>query len=88
MYVRDKEGILRRLKLLEGQIRGIAKMVEEDRYCIDILNQIEACKGALEKVALLVLEGHLKGCVKRAIKTGEEEPVIQELLEVLDKFIK
>ncbi|GAV26109.1 hypothetical protein ciss_20420 [Carboxydothermus islandicus] len=88
MYVRDKEGLAKRLKRLEGQIRGIAKMVEEDRYCIDILNQIEAAKGALDRVALLILEGHLKGCVKKAIKTGEEEPVMKELLEVLDKFIR
>jgi len=77
-YVDDKVDLLRRLKRAEGQVRGIARMVEEDVYCIDILTQVSAATKALETVALNLLEDHLSHCVAQA--TAEGGPVAEEKL--------
>jgi DNA-binding FrmR family transcriptional regulator len=72
-YAGDKDAILARLKRVEGQVRGIARMVDEDTYCIDVLTQVSAATRALENVALLLLEDHLDHCVRdAAVKGGEE----------------
>ena len=65
---RDKAKLLARLKRIEGQVRGISRMVEEDKYCVEILIQIAAVKAALNKVGLVLLEDHTRGCVRRAIQ--------------------
>ncbi len=84
--VRDpklKLDLLNRLKSVEGHIRGIQRMVEEDQYCIDILNQTGAIHKALEKIDVMILENHLEGCVTTAIRgddPGERERVLRELL--------
>ncbi len=84
--VRDpklKQTILNRLKSIEGHVRGIERMVEEDQYCIDILNQTSAVHKALEKVDVMILENHLETCVTTAIRSddpGERERVIRELM--------
>jgi len=83
----DKE-LLKRLRRIEGQIRGIHKMVEEDRYCVDVLTQIAAARAALDKVGLAILKSHTNGCVKRAIQSGEGDPAIEELMDVIKLFIK
>jgi CsoR family transcriptional regulator, copper-sensing transcriptional repressor len=67
----DKDALLKRLKRIEGQVRGIHRMVEEDTYCVDVLTQVSAIKRALEKVSLLLVEDHLRGCVLDAAKAGE-----------------
>lgn len=72
-YTSEKANYLRRLKLIEGQTRGIAKMVEEDKYCIDILTQISAIQSALKAVSLGLLEDHLDHCVAQAAARGGEE---------------
>ncbi len=72
-YTAQKERYLRRLKLIEGQTRGIARMVDEDQYCIDILTQISAVQSALKAVALGLLEDHLGHCVAHAIQHGGQE---------------
>jgi DNA-binding FrmR family transcriptional regulator len=72
-YVEDKERIARRLSRIEGQVRGIGRMVEEDRYCIDVLGQVAAATKALQAVALSLLEGHLAHCVSDAVKRGGDE---------------
>ncbi|GMA28968.1 metal-sensitive transcriptional regulator [Arenivirga flava] len=77
-YVDDKADLLKRLKRAEGQVRGIARMVEEDVYCIDILTQVSAATKALETVALNLLEDHLSHCVAQA--TAEGGPVAEEKL--------
>ena len=80
-----KEDILRRLKSVEGHVRGIQRMVEEGQYCIDIINQSTAVQAALDKVNAMVLERHLQTCVSRAIRSedpAERERVIGELLQV------
>ena len=84
---KDKK-VLQSLKRIEGQVRGIHKMVENDRYCVDILTQIAAVRAALDKVGLAVLEKHTHGCVQSAIKSGNGEEAIDELMDVINVFIK
>ena len=69
-YANDKEALQRRMSRVEGQVRGIARMIDEDRYCIDILTQISAVTSALESVALSLLDDHLAHCVTDAIHEG------------------
>jgi len=85
----EKKNLIIRLRRLEGQIRGLQRMVEEDKYCVDILTQIVAAKGALQKVGLKILDDHLHGCVQRAIKgknKEKNEEIINELMTLLAKF--
>jgi DNA-binding FrmR family transcriptional regulator len=77
-----RQEVLKRLSYIEGHIGGIRKMVEEDKYCVDILRQTYAVRKALEKLESLILEGHLHTCVPDGIKNGREEMVIQELLQL------
>jgi DNA-binding FrmR family transcriptional regulator len=83
-----KEALAKRLNRIEGQVRGLNKMVEEDRYCVDILTQIAAVRAALDAVALQLLRGHTHGCVQDAIRSGHGEPAIDELLTVVEKFAR
>lgn len=84
----EKKAIVNRLKRIEGQVRGIQKMIEEDRYCVDILVQISAIQAALKKVGLSISEHHMKHCVTHALETGEGEKAIDELIDVLKHFSK
>ncbi len=85
---KEKEQVINRLKRIEGQVRGIQNMIENDRYCIDILVQISAINAALKKVSLHLLEKHTHHCVTDAIKNGEGGEAIQELMEVFERFSK
>jgi DNA-binding FrmR family transcriptional regulator len=76
-YSDDKETVLKRLRRIEGQVRGLQRMVEDDRYCIDILEQISASTRALQAVALLLLDDHLGHCVSNAVKGGGEEAALK-----------
>jgi CsoR family transcriptional regulator, copper-sensing transcriptional repressor len=78
-YQRD---VLKRLSYIEGHIAGVRKMVEEDKYCVDILRQTYAIRKALEKLEAIILEGHLRTCVPEGIKGDREEAVIQELIQL------
>jgi DNA-binding FrmR family transcriptional regulator len=69
-YTEDKDAYLKRLRRIEGQVRGIAKMIEGDKYCIDVLTQVSAATKALEAVALGLLDEHLRHCVAQAAATG------------------
>lgn len=84
----EKQAVINRLKRIEGQVRGIQKMVEEDRYCMDILVQISAIQSALKNVGYSVTERHIKHCVSDAIKQGEGEDTIDELMSVMRQFSK
>nr|WP_306798717.1 metal-sensing transcriptional repressor [Oceanobacillus saliphilus] len=84
----EKTAITNRLKRIEGQVRGVQKMVEEDRYCVDILVQISAISAALKKVGYEVTERHIKHCVSDAVKSGQGEPAIDELMDVLKQISK
>ena len=84
----EKKDLRQRLKKVSGQINGIDKMIDEGRYCVDILQQILAARAALNKVALLILESHAKSCVVKAIKEDRAEQSIDELMDVLKHFNK
>ncbi|WP_173916890.1 metal-sensing transcriptional repressor [Halobacillus sp. Marseille-Q1614] len=85
---KEKDAVLNRLKRIEGQVRGIQKMVEEERYCVDILIQISAINKALNKVGYNLLERHTHHCVAGAIKDGNGEEAIDELMKVIQQFSK
>jgi DNA-binding FrmR family transcriptional regulator len=78
----------RRINRIEGQVRGIGRMIDEDRYCIDILTQVSAVQSALDALALQLLEHHLHGCVQHAVKSGDGDRAIAEALEVIRKFAR
>lgn len=83
-----REGILKRLRRIEGQITGIRRMHEEGRYCIDVLDQISAARAGLEATALLILGDHVNGCVREAIDEGKGEEKAAELLEAVGRFAR
>ncbi|MFC0523827.1 metal-sensing transcriptional repressor [Pontibacillus salicampi] len=84
----EKEQVLNRLKRIEGQVRGIQKMIEEDRYCVDVLVQISAINAALKKVGFSLMERHTNHCVADAIHKGNGEEAIDELMKVMQQFSK
>lgn len=82
----DTAALSKRLNRIEGQVRGIAKMIDDDRYCVDILTQVSAVQSALDALALKLLEHHLHGCVARAVSSGDGAHAIDEALTVIRKF--
>ena len=82
----DVDAVVNRLKRIEGQIRGIIKMVEDDKSCEDILIQIGSAKSALHKTGQVILEGHLHHCVLDAIHDGKEEETIRKLSSAIEQF--
>ncbi len=82
----NKPALLKRMNRIEGQVRGVAKMVEEDRYCVDVLTQVSAIQSALDALAMKLLENHTKGCVRAAIRSGNGEAAIDELMTVVKRF--
>lgn len=86
----DKDALQKRLKRIEGQVKGIQKMVEDERYCVDILVQISAIRSAINKVGTIILENHVRGCVSDSIKNDDEkvENTINELMDTINKFTK
>lgn len=84
----EKEAVVNRLKRIEGQVRGIQRMVEEERYCVDVLVQISAINAALKKVGSTIIESHLKHCVSHAVQHGEGDAAIEELMAVLNHILK
>ena len=86
-YVKDKQEILVRLRRMEGQLKGIHKMVEEDRYCVDVLNQLSSIIAASQRVAGIVMKDHIKGCVRDALTRNENsDQYINELVSVVERF--
>jgi DNA-binding FrmR family transcriptional regulator len=83
-----KETLGRRVARIEGQIRGIGRMIDEDRYCIDILTQLAAVQSALDAVGLTLLEHHLHGCVHHAVRSGDGAHAIDEALAVIRRFAR
>jgi len=78
----DKADVLKRLNYVEGHLGGIRKMVEDDKYCVDILRQTYAVRKSIEKLEALILENHLHGCVPEGIREGREDEVIEELVQL------
>jgi DNA-binding FrmR family transcriptional regulator len=87
----DKDALVKRLHRIEGQVRGLERMVEEDRYCIDVLTQISAVTTALESLALRILDDHVQHCVADALASGDQEAAQEksrELLEAVQRFAR
>jgi len=87
-YTATKDQLQTRLRRVEGQVRGIEKMVEDDRYCIDILTQISAIQAALDKVALGLLDGHVRHCVAEAAEDGRSEEMSTELMAAVGRLMR
>jgi CsoR family transcriptional regulator, copper-sensing transcriptional repressor len=88
-YVEEKDALVKRLHRIEGQVRGIERMVEDERYCIDILTQIAAATTALESLAFKILDEHVNHCVAGALESGDAEVAAEksrELLEAVHRF--
>ncbi|MGI9327311.1 MAG: metal-sensitive transcriptional regulator [Pseudomonadales bacterium] len=82
----DKQATVRRLARIEGQVRGIARMIEEERYCMDVLQQIQAIKSAIAKVETAVLKDHAATCVETAIASGDAGQQRQKFGELVELF--
>ena len=78
----EKQDVLKRLNYIDGHLNGIRKMIEEDKYCVDVLRQTYAVRKAIEKLEARILENHLHTCVPDGIKNGREEAVIEELVQL------
>ena len=90
-YVSNKEALVKRLHRIEGQVRGIERMVEEERYCVDILTQIGAVTTALESLGFQILDGHVRHCVAGALASGDEKAAAEkseELLAAVHRFAR
>jgi DNA-binding FrmR family transcriptional regulator len=90
-YAQNKDALVKRLHRIEGQVRGIERMVEDDRYCIDILTQLGAVSTALESVAMAILDDHVQHCVADALASGDERAAHEktdELLAAVRRFAK
>jgi CsoR family transcriptional regulator, copper-sensing transcriptional repressor len=89
-YTQDKDAYLKRLRRIEGQVRGLQRMVDEDVYCIDVLTQVSAVTRALQAVALGVLEDHLGHCVAQAIEQGgpEAEEKVREAAAAVSRLVR
>lgn len=84
----DKEDLVKRLNRIGGQVEGIARMIGEDRYCVDVLTQIAAVRSALDALGLKLLHDHAHGCVQHAVRSGDGGPAIDELMKVVQRFVK
>ena len=83
-----KDQAIKRLNRIAGQISGLKKMIENEKYCIDLINQTNAVRRALESVTLLIMKRHIESCVMESIKEKKGEQKIDELIKTIDKFIR
>lgn len=86
-YSKDRRLLLHRLRRIEGQARGIQRLVENEAYCLDVLQQVEAMTAAADQVAMLVLEDHIAGCLTHAIESGEGQPYVDEVMTVVRRAV-
>jgi DNA-binding FrmR family transcriptional regulator len=84
-YADQRDRLLNRVNRLEGQVRGVGRMIEDDRYCIDIVNQLSAVQAAAREISLQLLEGHVRHCVMDAAQTDDAEPKLRELIDTLGR---
>jgi len=89
-YSKDKPAIVARLRKIEGQIRGLERMVDENSYCVDILTQLASARSALESLGMLLLQNHIEGCVRESLKGGDGHATrkVDELIATVNRFIK
>jgi len=86
-YSKDKANLVRRLSRMEGQVRGIARMIEREEYCVDILQQTSALRAAVDSLSVLVLEDHVQGCVRTAAERGEADRYVDEVIDVVRRTL-
>lgn len=82
-YGGSREQVLRRLARMEGQVRGVARMIERDEDCVDVLQQTAALRAAIDSVSMLLMEDHVQGCVTSAVKSGDAEALTDEVMDVV-----
>ena len=87
-YTMHRQQLQTRLRRIEGQVRGVARMIDEDKYCVDVVTQVAAIQAALDKVSLGLLDGHIRGCVREEIEAGGGEAKVDELLQVMDRVLR
>ncbi len=83
-----KEDMIKRLRRIEGQVKGIQKMIEEDKSCMDILTQVAAIRAAINRVGGLILENHSKTCIERAVLSEDREKAMEELSRTMQSFMR
>jgi CsoR family transcriptional regulator, copper-sensing transcriptional repressor len=86
-YSRDKAQLVRRLARIEGQVRGISRMIEREEYCVDILQQTSALRAAVDSLAVLVLEDHVQGCIRTAAEQGDADRYVDEVVDVVRRTL-
>ncbi len=86
-YTRDKAQLVRRLARIEGQVRGISRMIEREEYCVDILQQTSALRAAVDSLSMLVLEDHVQGCVRTAAQHGDADKYVEEVVDVVRRTL-
>ncbi len=86
-YSKDKAVLVRRLGRIEGQVRGIARMIEREEYCVDILQQTAALQAAVDAVSIMILEDHVRGCVRTAAERGEADVYVDEVIDVVRRSL-
>lgn len=84
----QKQDIIRRLKKIEGQVKGLQRMVDNEKYCVDILVQVAMVRAAINKVGVMIFENHSRTCLEKAVQEKDQDGAIEELITVLAKFIK
>lgn len=82
-YTKDRQELLNRLRRIEGQARGLQRLVDEEAYCLDLLQQVQALTAAADQVGLLLLEDHIAGCLAHAIDSGQGQPYVEEVMAVV-----
>lgn len=87
-YAANKASLIARLSRIEGQARGIRRMVGEDRYCVDVLQQIASLRSAADAVAQILLEDHIRGCVSEGVRSGDGDAHIGEVMEVIRRYAR
>ncbi len=86
-YSKDKASLVRRLSRMEGQVRGIARMIEREEYCVDILQQTAALRAAVDSLSILLLEDHVQGCVRTAAEMGKADAYVDEVIDVVRRTL-
>lgn len=86
-YTKDRRLLLNRLKRIEGQARGLQRLVDNEAYCLDVLQQVEALTAAADQVALLLIEDHVAGCLRHALESGQGEPYVDEVMAVVRRAL-
>jgi CsoR family transcriptional regulator, copper-sensing transcriptional repressor len=87
-YSMQKQQLQTRLRRIEGQVRGVARMIDQDKYCVDVVTQVAAIQAALDKVSLGLLDGHIRGCVRDEIQASGGDAKVDELLQVMDRVLR